>query len=323
MCIDSILLSIRNIEYPLVKSIKYTLANIIRIKERRELMSNENKATDVTTEQTSNTQEPKHFAEPETADAKDKQTSNVDKNEEESTSDWQADTGDSTEPANSQNDVSNEQVATTVTDDSTSTDKEDEKDSAENDEVKSNKQDDKLDSPEKPDKADRKKNKGRGKQIAIIIIVILAIACIAAGGYMMWKSQQPVTDPGATIQTYDGKSDKEIQDELNRQAEESRMTISVAPKVELKDGKARVNVVNTNDNKFNQTFTLEQDGKEIYKSGIIKSGEKVEWCDADGLKAGTNATITVQAVDKESGKPSGNPQSVDVEVVKGNSDSAE
>lgn len=72
MCIDSILLSIRNIEYPLVKSIKYTLANIIRIKERRELMSNENKATDVTTEQTSNTQEPKHFAEPETADAKDK-----------------------------------------------------------------------------------------------------------------------------------------------------------------------------------------------------------------------------------------------------------
>lgn len=189
--------------------------------------------------------------------------------------------------------------------------------------MKSNKQDDKLDSPEKPDKADRKKNKGRGKQIAIIIIVILAIACIAAGGYMMWKSQQPVTDPGATIQTYDGKSDKEIQDELNRQAEESRMTISVAPKVELKDGKARVNVVNTNDNKFNQTFTLEQDGKEIYKSGIIKSGEKVEWCDADGLKAGTNATITVQAVDNESGKPSGNPQSVDVEVVKGNSDSAE
>lgn len=286
-------------------------------------MSNENKATDVTTEQTSNTQEPKHFAEPATADAKDKQTSNVDENGEASTSDGQTDTEDSTGPSNNQNDVSDEQVTTTVTDDSTSTDKEDEKDPAENDEAKSNKQDDnKPDSPEKSDKADKKKNEGRGKQIAIIIIVILAIACIAAGGYMMWKSQQPVTDPGAMIQTYDGKSDKEIQDELNRQAEESRMTISVAPKVELKDGKARVNVVNTNDNKFNQTFTLEQDGKEIYKSGIIKSGEQVEWCDADGLKTGTNATITVQAVDKESGKPSGNPQSVDVEVVKGNSDSA-
>lgn len=290
-------------------------------------MSNENKATDVTTEQTSNTQEPKHFAEPATADVKDKQTSNVDENEETSTSDGQTDTEDSTEPSNNQNDVSDEQVTTAVIDDSASTGKENEKNSAENDEEKSDKQDDnKPDSSEKPDKADRKKSEGRGKRIAIIIIVVLAIVCIAVGGYMMWKSQQPVTDPGATIQTYDGKSVKEIQDELNRQAEESRMTISVAPKVELKDGKARVNVVNTNDNKFNQTFTLEQDGKEIYKSGIIKSGEKVEWCDADGLKAGTNATITVQAVDKESGKPSGNPQSVDVEVVKGNgndSDSAE
>lgn len=167
---------------------------------------------------------------------------------------------------------------------------------------------------ETQDKSKTSKKKGTGKKIAIVIIILLAIACIGAGGYMMWKSQQPVTDPGATIQSYDGKSDKEIQDELNRQAEESRMTISVAPKVTLKDGKARVNVVNANDNRFNQEFTLSQDGKDIYKSGIIKSGEKVEWCEANGIKTGS-ATITVQAVDKESGKPSGNPQSVDVEVV--------
>ena len=138
---------------------------------------------------------------------------------------------------------------------------------------------------------------------------------------MLWKSQQPVSDPGATIQSYDGKTTKEIQDELNRQAEESRMTISVAPKVRIKDGKARVNVINANDNKFDQTFTLEQDGKDVYKSGIIKVGEKVEWCDAADLKTGT-ATITVQAVDKKSGKPSGNPQSVSVEIVN-DTDSAE
>lgn len=177
----------------------------------------------------------------------------------------------------------------------------------------------KSDKPEENSGTDGKKH--HGKTIALVIVIILAILLAGAGGYMLWKSQQPVSDPGATIQSYDGKTTKEIQDELNRQAEESRMTISVAPKVRIKDGKARVNVINANDNKFDQTFTLEQDGKDVYKSGIIKVGEKVEWCDAADLKTGT-ATITVQAVDKESGKPSGNPQSVSVEVVN-DTDSAE
>lgn len=175
------------------------------------------------------------------------------------------------------------------------------------------------DKSEEDSGTDEKKH--HGKTIALVIVIILAILLAGAGGYMLWKSQQPVSDPGATIQSYDGKTTKEIQEELNRQAEESRMTISVAPKVRIKDGKARVNVINANDNKFDQTFTLEQDGKDVYKSGIIKVGEKVEWCDAADLKTGT-ATITVQAVDKESGKPSGNPQSVSVEVVN-DTDSAE
>lgn len=177
----------------------------------------------------------------------------------------------------------------------------------------------KSDKPEENSGTDGKKH--HGKTIALVIVIILAILLAGAGGYMLWKSQQPVSDPGATIQSYDGKTTKEIQDELNRQAEESRMTISVAPKVRIKDGKACVNVINANDNKFDQTFTLEQDGKDVYKSGIIKVGEKVEWCDAADLKTGT-ATITVQAVDKKSGKPSGNPQSVSVEVVN-DTDSAE
>lgn len=175
------------------------------------------------------------------------------------------------------------------------------------------------DKPEEDSGTGEKKH--HGKTIALVIVIILAILLAGAGGYMLWKSQQPVSDPGATIQSYDGKTTKEIQEELNRQAEESRMTISVAPKVRIKDGKARVNVINANDNKFDQTFTLEQDGKNVYESGIIKVGEKVEWCDAADLKTGT-ATITVQAVDKKSGKPSGNPQSVSVEVVN-DTDSAE
>ncbi len=106
------------------------------------------------------------------------------------------------------------------------------------------------------------------------------------------KSMQPDIDPGATIQQTEGKTTAEIQKELDKIANESRMTISVAPTVQLKDGRARVNVINVEDNKFDQTFTLSQDGEDVYTSGIVKCGQKVEWCEADGLSEGT-ATITV------------------------------
>lgn len=154
----------------------------------------------------------------------------------------------------------------------------------------------------------------RRRMIPIIILLILALLLACAGSFMLWKSTQRDVDPGATIQETSGKTTKEIQEELDEIANKSRMTISVAPTVWLKDGRARVNVVNVEDNKFNQTFTLSQDGKDVYTSGIVKCGQKVEWCDAEGLHEGT-ATLTVQAMDKKTDKAYGNPQSVEVKVT--------
>lgn len=151
----------------------------------------------------------------------------------------------------------------------------------------------------------------RRRKIPIIILLILALLLACAGGFMLWKSTQRDVDPGATIQETSGKTTKEIQEELDEIANKSRMTISVAPTVQLKDGRGRVNV---EDNKFNQTFTLSQDGKDVYTSGIVKCGQKVEWCDAEGLHEGT-ATLTVQAMDKKTDKAYGNPQSVEVKVT--------
>lgn len=162
---------------------------------------------------------------------------------------------------------------------------------------------------------DGKEEKDGRRKVPVIILLILALLLACAGGFMLWKSMQPDIDPGATIQQTEGKTTAEIQKELDKIANESRMTISVAPTVQLKDGRARVNVVNVEDNKFDQTFTLSQDGEDVYTSGIVKCGQKVEWCEADGLSEGT-ATITVQAVNKKTGKAYGNPQSVEVEVTK-------
>ena len=129
-----------------------------------------------------------------------------------------------------------------------------------------------------------------------------------------WHFLAPKADAGATVTSFDGMSDDEIRAELDRQVEASRMTISVAAKPQLKDGRVRVNVVNAQDSRFGQLFTLEQDGKVLYKSGVVDPGKTVEWVDAKGARAG-EATVTVSAADAETGKATGNPQSVTVEIV--------
>ena len=157
---------------------------------------------------------------------------------------------------------------------------------------------------------------GRGRKRTALAAILLAVALCAlgAGGYMLWKSQQPASDPGATVRSYEGMSDEEIRADLDRQVEESRMTISVSPKPRLDGDRVRVNVVNVEGHRFDQRFTLEQGGKTLYESGSIAPGETVEWCDAPGAAEG-EAAVTVQALDPGTASAHGNPQSVAVEIA--------
>lgn len=152
----------------------------------------------------------------------------------------------------------------------------------------------------------------RGLKIALVILIIL---CLAGAGLLIYQNfLAPREDAGATVTSYDGMTDEEIQAELDRQTEESRMTISVAAHPELADGRVRVNLVNDQDNRFDQKLTLTQDGKTLFESGVVKAGKTLEWVDAADAHAGT-ATVTVSAVDPDSGEVTGNPQSVEVEIT--------
>lgn len=162
----------------------------------------------------------------------------------------------------------------------------------------------------------------RKKKRRIILLILLLLLLLSIGSCAMWQFAQPKADPGATVQNQEGKSDEEIIAELNRQAEESRMTISVSAKPKLADGKVSVNVSNVAENKFSQTFTLSQDGIELYNSGLIAPGEVVEWCEAPDAHEGS-ATVTVQGCDPETGASSGNPQSVAVTIVAADSDGSQ
>ena len=107
---------------------------------------------------------------------------------------------------------------------------------------------------------------------------------------------------------------EEIQAELDRQARESMMTISLdmTPTLSTDGSKLAVRVANVEENRFDQLIEVEQDGEVIGSYKGLKPGEKLDEIDVTGAKLGA-ATVTVQAM--EDGKPSGNPSGFEVTIT--------
>lgn len=76
--------------------------------------------------------------------------------------------------------------------------------------------------------AESRENSGR-KTARIVLTILLALCLVGIGALVAWHFLAPKADAGATVTSFDGMSDDEIQAELDRQVEASRMTISVAP----------------------------------------------------------------------------------------------
>lgn len=80
-----------------------------------------------------------------------------------------------------------------------------------------------------PEASDAAEKKGKKKTLLIILLALLLAASLGALGYMAWNHfNPPAGDAGATVSKYEGMSREEVQAEIDRQTEESRMTISVA-----------------------------------------------------------------------------------------------
>lgn len=119
---------------------------------------------------------------------------------------------------------------------------------------------------------------------------------------------------GATLGGYDDMTKEEIQAELDRQARESMMTISLdmTPTLSADGSKLAVRVANVEENRFDQLIEVEQDGEVIGSYKGLKPGEKLDEIDVTGAKPGA-ATVTVQAM--EDGEPSGNPSGFEVTIA--------
>ena len=159
-----------------------------------------------------------------------------------------------------------------------------------------------------------------------LVLLGLAIVCaLSAVGLFAWQSR-PVAEVGTSVTAADGKTRKQIQEELDASVRENMMTISVAPVVQINDdGTMRVNVRNVDGNKFPQRFRVIQDEQTIYESGVVEVGKTVETCPAEVpegslvLNAGDiaegEASIEIQALDSKTFDEHGNPTRIKVQVA--------
>ena len=150
-----------------------------------------------------------------------------------------------------------------------------------------------------------------------ILIGLLAAALAATIAWIAAHSSKPRIpegDTGTYIIPKGDMTDEEAQAMLNEMADKSRITISIAPEMRLRDnGDLRVNlVVPEGNNGLSERLEIEQDGQIVYRSGIISPGHLLEWGSSSSAHAGA-ATATIYAVQNSS--DFGNPISVEVNIV--------
>ena len=145
-----------------------------------------------------------------------------------------------------------------------------------------------------------------------LITVLVALACAAALAFWLLAAiPQRAADGGATVSDYTGMTREEIQAELDRQVADSMMTVTVSPRAFVhEEGWVELVLANDARNKVQQRFTVVQEGKAVYESGIVAPGRELSSFEVKGLAPG-KATVLVQGVDAETGSAAGSSANVE------------
>ena len=139
------------------------------------------------------------------------------------------------------------------------------------------------------EQTEKKKKKKKKKWLLLLLLLLLCFAC--GGGYYIWKSNQPKSkfeeDLNALQGFLPGKTQAEIEAELNRIIKEGYFNASVNGEMTLENGILDVNIENVPANHFDTVVDIylypeagrNENGQLIYESGIIKPGYYVETAD--------------------------------------------
>ena len=134
-----------------------------------------------------------------------------------------------------------------------------------------------------------KKKKKSIKTGSILLLFAVVVLLATTGGLAFWVYSQSAQqskfeeDRNALEGFLPGKSEAEIQKELNRIIDESRLNISMNPTPVIRDGKINVMLENVPANNYYlqadvYIYTDEEtlDMQQVYQSGIIKQGFYIE-----------------------------------------------
>ena len=156
---------------------------------------------------------------------------------------------------------------------------------------------------------DKKTSKKNDKLLHRTITVCVVLLLVLCAGLFIWKKNGKVSDNrledsvAAQLGQLDGKSEAEIQEELNQVVEDGTMAISinVNPVFQTGDSEGTLEIENVPNNKYAQvvSITLDDGGAEIYNSGLIQPNYHIQTDKlSQPLEAGTyDCTATFTAYD--------------------------
>lgn len=143
---------------------------------------------------------------------------------------------------------------------------------------------------------------------ALAVLVLLALL-----GFLWFATHDagPARDPNAALGQLEGKTQEEIQAELDRTVAEGMLTISIASFVEFPDGQSEgeLKIENAPGNHYLMKVTITRDdtGETVYESGIIEPNRHIQKAKlAVDLDAGEYpCTAVFDAYDSETEEPVG------------------
>lgn len=146
-----------------------------------------------------------------------------------------------------------------------------------------------------------------GKWLLFFLLIIGAIAISLA--FLSRHSEKPNVEGGIISEgIIPGYTEEQIKEILQRKADESTFSFEINSRPVFENGSAEGNlrIANPPYNKYSieVDITLDSDGKNVFKSGMIPPKHYIEYAKlTKNLKAGEyDATATISAYDTESGE---------------------
>lgn len=124
----------------------------------------------------------------------------------------------------------------------------------------------------------------RKKELIGMLLLLLLVAVLIAGVRLLeskeTKPESRMRDVNAIIGQVEGKSDEEIQSELNRIVEKGMFNISINSDIVMEDGtsEAELRIENVPGNQYlmGVDITLDESGEVIYSSGILEPNHYIQ-----------------------------------------------